>query len=230
MQASPISSPAATGGRCSLTLPGIRSAWPKLGRTCSASGSWPYLAGSLTGESVRLIPQVGSVEELDELFGGQACLPQDGGQGAALDRPVLRDYDDPAVIVPVDLMAAFGPGIGEARCLQSADDFPYRQVRARGSRGGQPERSHQRSGGQVPGWVVDLFQVEFDSLREIDKRLVNRLALAGNVNFQALRDVPILFAVQGRGQGARRLLHPPSVAVLPRAVANRRGAPTGLRR
>jgi hypothetical protein len=30
--------------------------------------------------------------------------------------------------------------------------------------------------------------------------------------------------VQGRGQGARRILHPSSVAVLQRVVANRRGA------
>lgn len=71
------------------------------------------------------------VKELEELLGGQACLTQDGGQGAALDRPVLRDYDNPAMIVPVDLMAAFGPDVGEAHCFQSADDFPYRQVRER---------------------------------------------------------------------------------------------------
>jgi hypothetical protein len=65
----------------------------------------------------------------------------------------------------------------------------------------------------VPGWVIYLFQVELDGLREIDECLVNRLALAGNVDFQALRDVPVLFAVQGRGQGARRILHVPSVAL-----------------
>src|ERR1044071_122383 len=74
---------------------------------------------------------LGSVKELEELFGGQARLPQDGGQRAALDRPVLRDDDDPALIVPVDLMAAFGPDIGEARSFQGADDFPYWQVRER---------------------------------------------------------------------------------------------------
>lgn len=80
----------------------------------------------------------------------------------------------------------------------------------------------------MPGWIVDLFQVKFDSLREIAERLVDRLALAGDVYFQALRDVPVLFPVQGRGQSAGRLLHPSSVAAPQQIVAGPQGATTAL--
>src|SRR5215467_12941279 len=46
------------------------------------------------------------------------------------------------------------------------------------------------------------------------ERFVDCVALASNVHFQALRDVPFLFAVQRRGHYARRIRHGSSVAAL----------------
>jgi hypothetical protein len=65
----------------------------------------------------------------------------------------------------------------------------------RGSRLRQPERGNERHSSEVPSRVVHLFEVQLDSLREISERLVDRVALAGNVDLQALGDVPVLFAV-----------------------------------
>jgi len=51
----------------------------------------------------------------------------------------------------------------------------------------------------LPGQIVRLFEVQLDSLSEISERFVDRLALAGNIDLQALGDVPVLFSVQSSG-------------------------------
>lgn len=43
-----------------------------------------------------------------------------------------------------------------------------------------------------PARVVHLFQVQLHSLGEVNQCLVNRATLAGDVNLQALCDVPIV--------------------------------------
>ncbi len=44
----------------------------------------------------------------------------------------------------------------------------------------QPERGHLRRGGDVPGRVVYLFQVQLDGLGEVGERLIDPVALARN--------------------------------------------------
>jgi len=53
-------------------------------------------------------------------------------------------------------------------------------------------------------WVVDLIEVERDSLREVAQGFIDGAALAGHIDFQTLRYVPVLFPVYSRGQVARR--------------------------
>jgi hypothetical protein len=59
----------------------------------------------------------------------------------------------------------------------------------------------------VPDRIVYLFEVQLNSLREIRERLVDRVPLTGHINLQALRDVPVLFPVQGSCQSARNIGH-----------------------
>lgn len=56
----------------------------------------------------------------------------------------------------------------------------------------------------MPGRVVHFLQVQLDGLGEVRESPVNGVALAGEVNLQALRDVSVLFpgaaaAVRVRG-------------------------------
>jgi hypothetical protein len=55
----------------------------------------------------------------------------------------------------------------------------------------------------VPLWVVDLIEVEGDSLREIAQGFLDRVALAGYIDLKTLRYVPVLFPVDRGGQVAR---------------------------
>jgi hypothetical protein len=71
----------------------------------------------------------------------------------------------------------------------------------------------------VPGRVVDLFQVQLDGLGQVGQGLVKRVTLAGHVDLQALRDVPVLFPVQRSGQGKRNLRH--EIRIAARASAAR---------
>ena len=56
-------------------------------------------------------------------------------------------------------------------------------------------------------------KAQLDGLGEVRQRLVYRVPLAGNVNLQALRDVPVLFAAQRCGKE--------SVTSLPRSEGSR---------
>ncbi len=59
----------------------------------------------------------------------------------------------------------------------------------------------------MPLWVFDLFEVESDSLGEVAQGLVDRTALASDVDLKALRHLPVLFLMYGSGQvpsGAHR--------------------------
>ena len=54
--------------------------------------------------------------------------------------------------------------------------------RARGSRPRQSERGNQRRTSEVPGRIVHLFEVQLDSVCEVNEGFVDRVALAGNVD------------------------------------------------
>jgi hypothetical protein len=56
----------------------------------------------------------------------------------------------------------------------------------------------------VPLWIVDLIEVEGDSLREIAQGFLDRAALAGYIDLKTLCYVPVLFLVYSGGQVARR--------------------------
>jgi hypothetical protein len=60
-----------------------------------------------------------------------ACLPQDRGQGPALDRAVLGNHGHPPVGVAAGGVASPGPRALEARGPQGARDIADRQVRQR---------------------------------------------------------------------------------------------------
>lgn len=49
-------------------------------------------------------------------------------------------------------------------------------------------------------WVIDLFEIESDSLGEVAQGFVDRTALASDVDLKTLRHVPVLFLVYGGGQ------------------------------
>src|SRR5579863_3458246 len=68
------------------------------------------------------------VEELQELGGCQACLPQDRRQRAPLHDAMLWDDGHPPVLIPVYRVAPLGPHIRKADRLQRTDDLPHRQV------------------------------------------------------------------------------------------------------
>jgi hypothetical protein len=59
------------------------------------------------------------------------------------------------------------------------------------------------------GRILNLFQVQLDSLRKVGESFVDRPALAGHVHLKALGDIPVLFSVQCRSQ---RLWHASRVA------------------
>lgn len=52
----------------------------------------------------------------------------------------------------------------------------------------------------MPLRVIDLFEVESDSLGEVAQGLVDRTALASDVDLKTLRQVPVLFLMYGGGQ------------------------------
>ena len=59
----------------------------------------------------------------------------------------------------------------------------------------------------MPLWVIDLFEVQSDSLGEVAQGFVDRMALAGDVDLKTLRHVPVFFLMYGGGQvpsGAHR--------------------------
>jgi hypothetical protein len=56
----------------------------------------------------------------------------------------------------------------------------------------------------VPLWIIHLIEVERDSLREVAQSFVDGAALAGLIDFKALRYVPVFFLVYRGGQGATR--------------------------
>jgi hypothetical protein len=57
------------------------------------------------------------------------------------------------------------------------------------------ERGDEGSGGHVPLWVVDLIEVEGDSLREVAQGFVDCVAFAGHIHLKTLRYLPVLFPV-----------------------------------
>src|SRR5260370_32090766 len=71
----------------------------------------------------------GSVKQLEEVRGGEIRLPQDRGEGAALDGAVLRDDGNPPVRVTVDSVAALGSHVTEADRFQRARDLAEGQIR-----------------------------------------------------------------------------------------------------
>ena len=59
----------------------------------------------------------------------------------------------------------------------------------------------------MPLWVIDLFEVQSDSLGEVALGFVDRTALASDVDLKTLCHVPVLFLMYGGGQvpsGAHR--------------------------
>jgi hypothetical protein len=56
----------------------------------------------------------------------------------------------------------------------------------------------------VPLGVVDFIEVERDSFREVAQGFVDGGALAGHIDFQTLRYIPVFFPVYRGGQVARR--------------------------
>ena len=64
----------------------------------------------------------------------------------------------------------------------------------------------------MPGRVVHLFQVQLDGLGQVGQGFVDRVALAGHVDLQALRDVPVFFLVQRCSQRMRHLRHGTRIA------------------
>lgn len=56
--------------------------------------------------------------------------------------------------------------------------------------------------------VIDLVKIEADSLGEIAQGLVDRAALAGHVDLETLRHVPVLFLMYCGGQVPRRVHGP----------------------
>ena len=52
----------------------------------------------------------------------------------------------------------------------------------------------------MTGRVINLAQIQLHRLGKVRHCLVDRLALAGHVNLQALRDIPVLFPVHRSGQ------------------------------
>lgn len=69
------------------------------------------------------------IEELEELFSGQTRLPQDRGQGPALDGAVLGDHDHPSVGVAIDGVASLDPHTFEALGPEGTGDIADGQVR-----------------------------------------------------------------------------------------------------
>ena len=59
--------------------------------------------------------------------------------------------------------------------------------------------------------VLDLVEVQLDRLGETAQRLRDRAALAGHIDLEALRHVPVFFLVYGSSEVSRRI-HNPSVA------------------
>lgn len=55
----------------------------------------------------------------------------------------------------------------------------------------------------MPLGVVDLIEVQGDSLREIAQGFLDRVALAGYIDLKTLRYVPVVFLVDRGGQVAR---------------------------
>lgn len=71
----------------------------------------------------------------------------------------------------------------------------------------------------MPLWVVDFIKVERDSFREVAQGFVDGVALAGHIDLQTLRYIPVLFPVYRGGQVARRAhglsVTPESCSVVP---------------
>ena len=83
---------------------------------------------------------------------------------------------------------------------------------APGSRGGgYLERGEEGSGGHMLLRVLDLVEVQLNRLGEIAQRLRDRAALAGHIDLETLRHVPVFFLVHGSGEVSWRI-HNPSVA------------------
>ena len=55
----------------------------------------------------------------------------------------------------------------------------------------------------MPLRVVDLLEVERNSLGEVAQGLIDRRALAGDVDLETLRHVTVLFLMYGGGQVPR---------------------------
>jgi hypothetical protein len=71
-------------------------------------------ATARSGDRHAALHFAGSVEEFKELGRGQARLPQDRRQRAALHDAVQRDDGHAPLPVPVHRMTALGPHIDEA--------------------------------------------------------------------------------------------------------------------
>ena len=62
--------------------------------------------------------------------------------------------------------------------------------------------------------VLDLVEVQLDRLGETAQRLRDRAALAGHIDLEALRHVPVFFLVYGSGEVSRRI-HNPQCGISP---------------
>jgi len=123
-------------------------------------------------------------------------------------------------------MTALGPLIGEADGLQSAYDLTDRQVRQGWAHAAPGSWKEVTRGVLVTNRAGSSTSSRYSSncLSEISEGLVDRRTLAGDVDLQALRDVPVLFSVHGRGKAARHR-HVSRIA-----LATERGWTAGLRR
>ncbi len=62
--------------------------------------------------------------------------------------------------------------------------------------------------------ALDLVEVQLDRLGEIAQRLRDRAALAGHIDLETLRHVPVFFLVHGSGEVSRRI-HNPKCCISP---------------
>jgi len=62
--------------------------------------------------------------------------------------------------------------------------------------------------------ILDLVEVQLDRLGETTQRFRDRAALAGHIDLETLRHVPVFFLVYGSGEVSRRI-HNPQCGISP---------------
>lgn len=136
------------------------------------------------------------LQRVSELLCGRSRLPQDRSEGTERDLSVHRHDHDATIRVAQLLVTALLGHLGEAEALQRAHDVVAGKNRQHSATDVDVDRRDDRRRLRTArdGLVLEVQLKRFAEVRE---RAFEALALAGNVDLEALRHVERAFASNG---------------------------------